>query len=221
MGQIAQNLTQIREKLQTEVKLLAVSKTKPIEDIRIAYHANQRDFGENKVQELLFKSKELQDLTDIQWHFIGKLQSNKINQLLSVESLVSIHSVDRIELVEKLLSKNPSHKIGLFLQVNTSGEKEKGGFQEDTELLDACKEVLTHEKFFLQGLMTMGRIRTDDFEADARKSFESLRQKQIFVRKQLGQELELSMGMSQDFEIAQECGSNWVRIGSDIFGKRS
>lgn len=212
---IKKNLGYIQSLLAPEVKLLAVSKTKPSDYIRIAYALGQRDFGENKVQDLLVKSQELSDLKDIRWHFIGKLQSNKINMLLKVENLVSIHSVDSSRLLEKLLAKPVNRKIGLFLQFNTSNEEEKSGFTTFDELQES-KNRLIHDNFFLQGLMTIGRIRTDSFEKDTRLCFQEL----IGIRDLLDPSLELSMGMSKDMHIAQELGTNWVRIGSDIFGNR-
>lgn len=216
--QINKNLEDILARLDGRAGLVAVSKTYPAKDVELAYLQGQRDFGENKVQDLLDKSLDLQSsCPKIHWHFIGKLQSNKINQLLRVPNLVSIHSIDSIKLLNKLLSKNVDKKIGLFLQYNTSGEKEKGGFESLEELLEAKGLLGSSESFYLQGLMTMGSIRSSDFEKSAKECFSQLRELSI----KLGQDsLELSMGMSQDFEIALEEGSSWVRVGSAIFGKR-
>jgi pyridoxal phosphate enzyme (YggS family) len=204
--------------------LLAVSKTKPASDIQIAYVCGQRDFGENKVQELLDKSLELKvTCPDIRWHFIGGLQSNKINMLLKTQNLVSIHSIDSIKLLNKLLSKNIDKKIGIFLQINTSGEEEKGGFAttDKKEIFDAVELIREHSHFYLQGLMTIGKIRTENFEEDAALCFNEL----VDLKADISQkfklnEIELSMGMSSDYPIALKLGTNWVRIGSNIFGSR-
>jgi pyridoxal phosphate enzyme (YggS family) len=219
MSLISENLDRISKQLKNNVNLLAVSKTRPKGDIQIAYDWGQRDFGENKVQDLLEKSNHLSEL-DIKWHFIGHLQSNKINQLLSTPNLVSIHSIDSLKLLNKILCKKVDSKIGIFLQINTSEEVEKGGFTDINELDEAVLNIQKHDGFYLQGLMTIGKIRTEDFEASAKESFTILSELKDKLDETHGVSLELSMGMSQDFEIAQEFGSDWIRIGSDIFGKR-
>jgi pyridoxal phosphate enzyme (YggS family) len=205
--------------------LLAVSKTKPASDIQTAYECNQRDFGENKVQELLDKSLELKEsCPDIKWHFIGGLQSNKINMLLKTENLVSIHSIDSIKLLNKLISKNIDKNIGIFLQVNTSREQEKGGFaiSNKEEIFEAVKLLREQTHFFLQGLMTIGKIRTENFEEDAIICFQELADLKSDICKSFDLEtLELSMGMSSDYPMALKLGTNWVRIGSNIFGSRN
>ena len=205
--------------------LLAVSKTKPASDIQIAYECNQRDFGENKVQELLEKSLELKKkCPDIKWHFIGGLQSNKINMLLKTQGLVSIHSIDSIKLLNKLLSKSIDKKIGIFLQINTSDEVEKGGFKakDSEEIFSAVELIREHSHFYLQGLMTIGKIRTENFEEDAALCFKELVDLKSDICKSFDLEtLELSMGMSSDYPMALKLGTNWVRIGSNIFGSRN
>lgn len=220
MSSISKNLSSISSKLNTNVKLLAVSKTRPESQIIEAINWGQKDFGENKVQDLEIKSKSLSEL-NINWHFIGHLQSNKINQILKVKNLVSIHSIDSIKLLNKLLAKKIDTKIGIFLQVNTSGEEEKGGFRDEGELEMAVKSFKDSTHFYLQGLMTIGKIRTNEFESDAKESFSKLANLKEKLDETYNLDLELSMGMSQDFEIAQDYGSNWVRVGSDIFGVRS
>lgn len=170
------------------------------------------------MQELADKASELQRICpEIRWHFIGSLQSNKINNLLKVPNLVSIHSIDSIKLLNKLLNKKIDTKVGVFLQVNTSGEMEKSGF-EDFSQLQSAVESMKSECFYLQGLMTIGKIRTDNFENDAKACF--LRLNEYKDRLNIDN-LELSMGMSSDYKIAIAMGSNWIRIGSGIFGSRS
>jgi pyridoxal phosphate enzyme (YggS family) len=206
-----------------DANLLAVSKTKPVSDIQLAYEASQRDFGENKVQDLLDKATELEKTCpDIRWHFIGHLQSNKMNMLFKTPGLVAIHSIDSLKLLKKILNKVPLQRIGLFLQVNTSQETEKSGFTEISELEEAIELILKSENFFLQGLMTIGRIRTENFEADALECFEYLgKLKKDFMQKFDLKDLELSMGMTADFAIALKSGAKWIRIGSAIFGERA
>ncbi|MCO4754045.1 MAG: YggS family pyridoxal phosphate-dependent enzyme [Bacteriovoracaceae bacterium] len=220
---IQENLNLTLARLDGRAKLLTVSKTWPASDAMIAYNAGQRDFGENKVQDLLEKSLELEELCpDIKWHFIGKLQSNKINQLLKTPNLISIHSIDSIKLLNKLLSKKVDKKVGLFLQYNTSNEEQKSGFTDYDELVKACELTQQSECFYLQGLMTMGSISGEDFHQAAKECFSKLNGLKQSLEKELKiGTLELSMGMSQDFEIALEEGTDWVRVGSAIFGSRS
>jgi PLP dependent protein len=220
---LSQNLNDILDRIDKRAKLLAVSKRFPASDISIAAELGQVDFGENKVQELLSKENDIPSDVNIKWHLIGPLQTNKINQLMSVKRLVSIHSVDRLKLVRKLLIARPAQAIGLFLQFNTSGEVEKAGFQEVGELQQAIEMIeKSDSKFFLQGLMTMGKIRSDEFEADARACFEKLKEIKYNMEAKFNlSNLELSMGMSSDMEIALDVGTTWVRIGSTIFGERS
>ncbi len=215
---ISEKLKNIWSKLE-DTKLLAVSKTRSVDQIQEIYNLGQRDFGENKVQELFEKAQELEHL-ELKWHFIGHLQSNKINQLLRVRKLVAIHSIDSIELLNKLLSKNIDKKIGLFLQVNISQEEEKHGFLDSVKLEEALLMAKDHPYFYIQGLMGMGKIRTDHFEVEAHKSFQKIREIKDELSKKHDLALELSIGMSQDYEIALTYGSDWVRIGTQIFGPR-
>ncbi len=211
---------EILNQLKPGVKLLAVSKYQTLESIRGLYELGHRDFAENKVQELELKAKKLIDL-GIRWHFIGKLQSNKVNKLLSIPNLVSIQSIDSLSLLKKILSKDTDSQIGLFLQVNTSGEKEKTGLENNDEIFRAIEMIKLSSKFYFQGLMTIGPIRTEDFEQGARTSFKKLSSlKQDILQSYPDQELELSMGMSADFPLAMEYGTDWVRVGSAIFGPR-
>ena len=203
-----------------QTRLLCVSKTKPGSMIKDLYRLGHRDFAENKVQELVQKSEELKELSEIRWHFIGSLQTNKLNALLGVQNLVAIHSIDRDSLLEKILKKELARPLDLFIQVNTSGEKEKGGFETYEDVLLAARRINESKSFLLKGLMTIGRIRTDDFEKQARESFRLLRDLKMQLEKSMQTRVELSMGMSSDYSIAMEVGSDWVRVGSSIFGAR-
>jgi pyridoxal phosphate enzyme (YggS family) len=212
---IESNLHDIKSKLGTKCNLIAVSKMKPISMILEAIQGSQEHFGENKVQDLCDKANELKD-QNIKWHFIGHLQSNKINQLLKCPNLLSIHSIDSIKLLDKLLSKKIDKVIELFIQINTSDEFEKGGFEADFDFTQLISRINEHESFKLKGFMTIGKIRTDDFEKDAKVSFEILNN----LKSKYGEHLDLSMGMSSDYKIALEYNTNWIRVGSAIFGQR-
>lgn len=213
MSNLQSSYWEVRSKVPENVKLLCVSKNQSIDDIRELYKLGQRDFGENKVQELKEKADKLKDLSEIRWHFIGRLQTNKVKQLLAIENLFYIHSVDRMSLVEKICGFEITQSLSLFIQVNTSGEEEKGGFESSEKIERAISLIKQHDKLKVAGLMTMGKIRTDNFEKDARASFEKLRK----LRDELLPDHQLSMGMSNDFEVALEYGATWVRVGSKIF----
>lgn len=201
--------------------LVAVTKKLPLSDIEFAYSAGIRDFGENRVDELFEKSEALKNYKDIRWHFIGNIQSKKINKLLGIPQLHAIHSVDSFETLLNLTKKEESlsSPVGLFLQVNTSSEREKSGFVDWDELAASVNHLLKKENSFpLMGLMTMSKVRTNNFEEDARKCFEQL----VRVKNQVEgdfdlQNLKLSMGMSSDYEIALDVGTDFVRLGSSIF----
>tara|TARA_R110002072_G_scaffold64203_4_gene159663 strand:+ start:107282 stop:107986 length:705 start_codon:yes stop_codon:yes gene_type:complete len=205
------------------VSLVAVSKKYPIEDIKFAYDTGQTEFGENRVDELVEKSAQAQERNlNITWHFIGNLQSNKISKLLAVPNLKFIHSIDSYSLLSKLYDNESvlNDKLGFFLQIKTSDEKEKSGFDSYDELSKAINLIFKHEnsKLQFQGLMTMSKVRTDNFEEDARLCFRKLKN----IQKQLQQDfgvgkLHLSMGMSSDYQYALEEGSDVLRLGSSIF----
>jgi pyridoxal phosphate enzyme (YggS family) len=205
--------------------LVAVTKKQPLEDIVAAYEVGQRDFGENRVDELYEKAKALHDkgFNEIRWHFIGNLQSNKMAKLLEVPNLWAIHSLTSYESLQKLIQKREhfsGEKLHLFLQVNTSNEKEKGGFIDWDELAKAVN-LLIKEKlgpFDFYGLMTMSKLRTNNFEEDALKCFEHLKKiKDSLIKDFDLSDLKLSMGMSSDYELALQVGTDFVRVGSALF----
>jgi hypothetical protein len=218
--EIALKVQGLRSEVPAHVKLVAVTKYSPIEDVVAAYQAGLRDFGENRVDDLLAKSAALheQGLSDVRWHFIGHLQSNKIAKLAKIKNLVAIHSVDTKALLEHLLKREDSflsEKIALYLEVNTSGESEKAGFVSKEELLQGLDQLSDHHgRFYLAGLMTMATIRTDKQLEDARVCFRKLAD---LRQELLPQPLLLSMGMSQDWKVAVEEGSDLIRVGSSLF----
>ncbi len=203
-----ENLEKIKKETIGKTILIAVSKTFPAEDIRLCYELGQRHFGENRVSELEQKAQELSDLKDIHWHFVGHLQSNKIKKLLSIKNLYAIHSVDKLSLLQNLIQEKNTAK--LFLEVNTSGEKEKQGFSEITEIKEALKLAS------IEGLMTMAKWRTQDYLQTAQECFQKLKD----IRDLLNKELKLSMGMSEDYPLAVKMGSDYIRVGQKIFGTR-
>ncbi|MEN9742569.1 MAG: hypothetical protein RLZZ65_374 [Bacteroidota bacterium] len=218
---IKEKINQLLAQLPAQVRLIAVSKTKPVSDILEAYTAGQRDFGENKVQELVEKQAQLP--TDIRWHLIGHLQSNKVKYVSAFVHL--IHAVDSLKLLQEInkqaLKAQRIQKV--LLQFYIAQEETKFGLSriEATELLDApaYKELQNIE---ICGVMGMASF-TDD-ETQVRKEFGLL--KEIFDElkasyfAQQASFCEISMGMSGDYLIAIEEGSTMVRVGSSIFGGR-
>lgn len=216
----AQKLHFIQSKLTGETKLLLVSKTRSIEEIQLYYDLGQRDFGENRVQELSEKAEALRvTCPEIRWHMIGHLQSNKLNQLFSIPHLYAVHSVDDLDLICKMLKAEQrlSHHVGLFLQYNTSMEEQKSGFESYESLKTAAQSIPDHSKLKVIGLMTMGTLRTVDFEAEALRCFKDLNTLKKRLSEDLGRKLETSMGMSQDYHIALLEHSNWIRLGTMMF----
>lgn len=202
------------------VTLVAVSKTKPVEDILALYEAGQRDFGENYVQEMLVKARQLP--ADIRWHFIGHLQTNKVKLILPVVQL--IHGVDSLKLLKEISKEavKSGRTADCLLQVHIAEEETKFGLdaQELEELLDRAATG-EWKQVRLRGLMGMASFTAD--REQIRAEFNSLKKKFDSCRKSVPDPLvfdTLSMGMSGDFRIAIEEGSNMVRIGSLLFGER-
>lgn len=220
----ADNLKQIKENTG-DAEVIAVSKYTSMNEVVTAYYAGQRSFGESKVQELIRKSKEAQELglTDIEWHFIGRLQTNKVKQLLGILNLKYIHSVDSFKLLKEIYKRKksiPNNDVFILFQVNTSEEEEKAGFTTQEEISEAVNFVLSQKEktIHFTGLMTMSKLRTEDFEADARYCFKKLKKIKLEIENYFPiANLKLSMGMSQDYKIAVEEGADFVRIGSAIF----
>lgn len=205
-----------RELVAANVTLVAVSKTKPVEDIRALYDIGQRDFGENYVQELVDKQAVLPN--DIRWHFIGHLQSNKVKYIVPFVHL--IHGVDSLKLlkeIDKQAAKN-NRIIDCLLQVHIATEETKFGMDEQ-ELKDTIEQLSNFTNVRIRGLMGMASF-TDDQEK-VRSEFRSLHN--IFKQSAMIHQPSaiLSMGMSGDYTIAIEEGSTMVRIGSLLFGARA
>ena len=196
---------------------VAVSKTKPKEDIEKIYNLGHRDFGENKVQELEYKYNNLPQ--DINWHMIGHLQSNKVRKVIPIVSL--IHSVDSLKLLKVINkeSKKFDKVTNCLIQVNISKESSKYGF-EDRELDFLNQETINEYKNIkFKGLMGMASFTKD--ESIIKNEFNNLKNIYDNIRKEIDDFNILSMGMSNDYKIALESGSNMIRVGSKIFGKRN
>ena len=196
------------------VRLVAVSKLKPPELVHEAYSLGHRVFGENYVDELCSKAQVC--ASDISWHLIGHLQSNKVKKLLQVPGLAVVETIDSLKLAEKLnkeWGKAGRQPLRVFLQVDTSGESTKSGVEPGE--VPGLAEYVVRSCGHLQlgGLMTIGK------EGDI-SAFERLKALKEAVSQGLQVDLELSMGMSGDFEAAIQAGSTNVRVGSLIFGSR-
>jgi len=222
-----QQLQDRLEKIQQELKdtaLVVVTKYVNFDKVLNCYNMGVRDFGESRLQDLQEKARLLaeKNIHDHRWHFIGHLQSNKINSLLKIKNLYLIHSVDSLKLLQELLKKSHllEHPVGLLLEVNTSGEKEKSGFGDYLGLQETVEYFIQQKNssWRFRGLMTMGRIRTDNFKEDARECFQKLKEYRQKLQEEFHlSDLKLSMGMSQDYSIALEEGADYVRLGSAIF----
>ena len=223
MGEVADRLALVRERLAracdragrdpARVRLVAVSKTKPPEVVREAYEAGQRDFGESYAQELRDKARELSELPNLRWHFIGRLQTNKARYVAPVASLV--HAVDSEGLARELARRAGSRALPCLLEVNVAGERQKGG------VAPAAAEELARAVRALPPLALRGLMTIPPAGEPAAPHFARLRRLREELSSALGEPLpELSMGMSEDFEEAIAEGSTIVRVGSAIFGPR-
>lgn len=201
----------------TIIKLIAVSKYTDTDSIKELYECGQRAFGENKVQDLETKSHLLENLP-LEWYFLGTLQSNKINTLLRLKParIEALHSLEIAEALQKRLERE-NLKIKALLQVNSSKEPTKSGFSAEVAYESYLKITEICPNILLQGLMCIG-AQSDNWKIVA-DSFE-ITQK-IFSQLQNYGARVLSMGMSDDFELAIQCGSNCVRLGSILFNRRT
>ena len=213
INQLITNIEQARISVNEHniVKFVAVSKYSTTQDIQDVLNIGHRAFGENKVQDYVSKKQELEELP-IEWHFIGRLQKNKINKLLEHKPSL-FHSLDSIELAqainERLKSQNKT--LNTLIQINSAKEQQKAGFMPDVakeaylQIQEQCPNIK------LKGVMSIGALSDD--EQEVKKSFE--------ITKNIFDELDnakiCSMGMSSDYELAIKCGANLLRVGSSIF----
>lgn len=203
---------------ENEVTLIAVSKTKPVEMIKEAYDTGIRDFGENKVQEIMEKYPLLP--SDIRWHLIGHLQTNKVKYI--IDKVCMIHSVDSLKLAEEISRQAVKHNVtvDILIEVNVAAEESKFGVRPE-DAIDLCRNISTLPGIRIRGLMTVAPFTSDPEEN--RPVFCALRQ--LFVDID-GKNIDnvcmdcLSMGMSGDYTVAIEEGATFVRVGTSIFGQR-
>ena len=219
MTSIAQHIKELQASLPEGVTLVAVSKFHPVEALQEAYDAGQRVFGESRAQELVAKARVLPK--DIEWHFIGPLQSNKVKDIAPFIHL--IHSIDSVKLLQEVNKQAAKHDrvIRVLLEIHVAEEETKHGFS-----VEECRELAAHlpelPHVSISGIMGMA-TQTDD-EAQIRREFRTLHQ--LFEELKAGAFKDsddfsiLSMGMSHDYRIAIEEGSTMVRVGTYIFGER-
>lgn len=218
---ISQKIQRIRLEIPETVKLIAITKQVGIKAMREAYAAGVRDFGENRLQEALAKQQQLQDLTDISWHFIGHIQKNKAKKI--IENFDWIHSVDSLSIARRInnLAKEFNLMPEVLLQVKVLPDPNKYGW-EVTELLSDLTELNQYKYLNIQGLMTilpLGLTSTETLAAfqETRKLGTKIRQENY---SNLSME-HLSMGMSEDYVLAIKSGANMIRLGRIIFGQRN
>ncbi|MNS47754.1 hypothetical protein D3C86_1050500 [compost metagenome] len=223
MSTIADNILEVSSRIhaatlaanraENSVHLLAVSKTKPAQDLREAYAAGLRDFGENYLQEALGKQLELADLPLI-WHFIGPIQSNKTRAI--AEHFDWVHSVDRLKIAQRLSEQRPADlpPLNICIQVNVSGEASKSGCT-PADLPALANAICALPRLKLRGLMAIPEPTEDRATQDA--AFATVQSLQASLNLPLDT---LSMGMSHDLESAIAQGATWVRIGTALFGAR-
>ncbi len=214
---IKQNLQEIQKSIPLSVTLVAVTKTKSVAEIMEAYDAGQRDFGENKIQEMTAKYEQLPK--DIRWHMIGHLQSNKVKYMASFVHL--IHGVDKFStLVEIDKQAQKNHRIiDCLLQVHIAQEETKFGFStNEIETILASNEFQSLQNVNVIGLMGMATFTNDESQIQA--EFHSLSEFYQQIKQKNPQFSTLSMGMSSDYKLAISEGSTVIRVGSAIFGTR-
>jgi len=218
---IKENLNYIKSDLPQHVTLVAVSKTKPVSDLMEAYNAGQRVFGENKIQEMVDKHEAMPK--DIQWHMIGHVQKNKVKYMASFVAL--IHGVDDIKLLEEINKQALKHEriIDCLLQIKIASEYSKFGMHPDeaTQLIQS-EQFSKLKNIKVKGLMGMATFTEDNNQIKQefqllKSTFDTLKPFETFNFKP---EI-ISMGMSGDYQLAIECGSTMIRVGSSIFGERN
>ena len=218
MMPISKNITALKENLPNHVSLVAVSKTKPVEEILEAYDTGHRVFGENKIQEMVHKWETMPK--DIQWHMIGHVQRNKVKYM--AEFVTLIHGVDSLKLLKEINKQAIKHNriISCLLQIHIAEENTKFGLDEkELKELIISEEFNSMKNISIRGLMGMATFTQD--QNQIRKEFRYLKSLFDQTKNTLLEIDTLSMGMSGDYQIAVEEGSTMIRIGSSIFGARN
>ena len=215
---IPENIRKIKSGIPEEVTLVAISKTKPNEDLMEAYDAGQRIFGENKIQEMTQKWEDLPK--DIKWHMVGHVQRNKVKYMASFVEL--IHAVDSLKLLKEINKQAEKNErlIRCLLQIKIAEEDTKYGID-----VDEAEKILTSEAYQkmenVRVIGLMGMATFTEKEDQIKKEFSYLKTTFDTFRKENNDFTTLSMGMSGDYSIAIECGSNMIRVGTSIFGERN
>ncbi|MEE3432667.1 MAG: YggS family pyridoxal phosphate-dependent enzyme [Lachnospiraceae bacterium] len=228
MADIKENLANVRKNIEdackkvgrdvSEVTLITVSKTKPLSDLRIAYEEGSRDFGENKVQELVSKIDEMP--SDVKWHLIGHLQRNKVKYIAG--KVAMIHSVDSYRLAEEInvQAKKNSCVIPILIEINIAGEDTKFGIKPE-EAEELIREISELENVKVSGLMTIAPNVANPEEN--RAYFKAMKDLFVDISSKNIDNVEmkvLSMGMTNDYTVAVEEGATMIRVGTGIFGAR-
>ncbi|PHR64472.1 YggS family pyridoxal phosphate-dependent enzyme [Pseudidiomarina marina] len=226
MNSIAERIKEVRNEIarvceqyqrkQNSVKLIAVSKTKPAADIASAYHAGQRDFGENYVQEAIAKIMQLSEY-DITWHFIGPIQSNKTRDI--AEHFAWVHSVDRAKIARRLAQQRPAEMppLNVLIQVNIDDDQAKSGVAPE-EVAELAAVINDLPQIQLRGLMTIPAVQSEP--SASASSFAAMQRLFLELQSQYKQVDTLSMGMSADWPYAVAAGATMIRIGTAVFGAR-
>ncbi len=218
---IPKNLKHIKSQLPAQVTLVAVSKTKPVEDLMEAYHAGQRVFGENKIQEMAEKYEQMP--RGIEWHMIGHVQRNKVKYMAEFVSL--IHGVDSFKLLQEINKQALKHNriIKCLFQIKIAEEVSKFGMTpESAKNILLSEDFKTLKNIVITGLMGMATFTSDQKQVE--REFNTLKTTFEYLKSFRGENCNLqtiSMGMSGDFKLAIDCGSTMVRVGSSIFGTRN
>jgi len=215
---IKQNLNQIQATLPKHVTLVAVSKTKPVSDLMEAYNAGQRIFGENKIQEMADKHQEMPK--DIKWHMIGHVQTNKVKYMAEFVDL--IHGVESFKLLKEINKQAKKHDrvIDCLLQIKIASEDSKFGMSiPDATALLASEDFSALKNINVIGVMGMATFTED--QNQIKQEFDLLKSTFDSLQKSHPNLKTISMGMSGDYQLAIDCGSTMVRVGSSIFGARN
>lgn len=226
---ISDNIKAVEERLEkatilrpqgcAKAQLIAVSKTKPVPMLQEAYDTGIRDFGENKVQELVDKIDQMP--SDIRWHLIGHLQTNKVKYIVGKTYL--IHSVDSVKLAKEIQkeAEKKNCDVDILIEVNVAGEESKFGLS-PRDVLSVVRDISVLDRVHIKGLMTIAPY-TDDAESN-RGYFRQLRDLSVDIDSKNIDNVSmnvLSMGMTGDYEVAAEEGASFVRVGTGIFGERN
>ena len=216
MINIEENISILNEKIKKKTSIIAVSKKKSAELVEQAYLVGIKNFGENYLQEALQKIVSLNHL-DINWHFIGKIQSNKCKDI--AKNFQWVHTIDRYKIAKRLNDDCPVNKIiNVLIQINIDNEESKSGINE-SQLFDLAEKISVLPNIKLKGIMVIPKNNLENNLTE--ESFKKTLEISLKLRNKFSEANEISMGMSNDFELAIKNGSTMVRIGTGIFGERN